>query len=259
VPETVLTWLRTQVANRLAVDGPSWAAAFEQQNSGTYNNEFHVVDYNVFNASRRAGVLLPHLLTVVDQMPGFVESADVTEKLESNGYWASYNRPGLAAAYSRMNYSAVVQQYGPHYSHEKSSRAVLFKMLHGSVVDEATLKKVMRMNRFNDSAHFPKSVTNQMCSSGPSASNAISERGDLTPLSSHCADDVTQQNEGGLDCKYTTAAMMEDRQSLRTVAQSGPTYDDQPVFEWSTSPFKDVPHVGQPDRWDFPWVVVDWE
>jgi hypothetical protein len=41
---TVLTWIRTMVANRLATNGPDWASSFSKYNSGTYNNEFHVVD-----------------------------------------------------------------------------------------------------------------------------------------------------------------------------------------------------------------------
>jgi hypothetical protein len=255
---TVLTWIRTQVANRLSHDGPSWASNFAQYNSGTYNNEFHVVDYNVFQQSRRVGRLLPHVLTVVDQMPGHVESADVTASLADQGFWGSYNRPGLLPAYLRMNYTKVVEEYGDHYSHARCSRAVLFRMLHRNVTDEASLQRFMRFNRFNDPS-LPENVTHQMCQDGPSASNAISERGDLTKASSQCATDVARQNEAGIDCKYTTAAMMEDRHRLRTAAQSGPTYDDQPVFEWSTSPFASVPHVGQPDRWEFPWVAVGWD
>jgi hypothetical protein len=46
---------------------------------------------------------------------------------------------------------------------------------------------------------------------------------------------------------------------LAAVVQSGPTYDNQAPFTWSTSPFADtVPHVGQPDTWAFPWVTMGW-
>lgn len=34
-PRTVPTWMRTQIANRLAGDGQSWARAFARENSGT--------------------------------------------------------------------------------------------------------------------------------------------------------------------------------------------------------------------------------
>jgi hypothetical protein len=41
--------------------------------------------------------------------------------------------------------------------------------------------------------------------------------------------------------------------------RSGPTYEQQPVFQFSTSPFASVPHVGMPDRWNFPWMDVQWQ
>jgi hypothetical protein len=303
-PRTVLTWIRTMVSNRLATDGASWAANFAKHNSGTYNNEFHVVDYNKFAASKQQqydhdhgdGVggaplrLLPGVLTVIDQMPGHVEVSDETAKLQNTGYWASYNRPGLPYSYKAMNYTATVEAYGLHYSHELCARGQIFEMLHTTIIDEASLKKVMRWNKFDGSGTgsgsgsesndtplptIPKEVTEQMCASGPSASNAISERGDLTKLSSNCADDVTRQNEGGIDMKYTTAALMAQAAAAAaaaaaagsgsgsslapaSIAQSGPTYDDQPVFVWSESPFPDVIHTGMPDRWEFPYVLVDW-
>lgn len=269
-PQTVLTWIRTMVSNRLATDGASWAATFAKHNSGTYNNEFHVVDYNIFAESQQKSndrklKLLPGVLTIVDQMPGHVEVSDETDKLQNTGYWASYNRPGLPYTYKNMNYTATVKAYGPHYSHELCARGQLFDMLHTTIVDEASLKKVMRWNQF-DNDDIPKEITYQMCDSGPSASNAISERGDLTKRSSNCADDVTRQNEGGIDMKYTTAALMAEAKASTadggtapaSVAQSGPTYDDQPVFVWSESPFPDVVHTGMPDRWEFPYVMVEW-
>ena len=275
---TVLTWIRTMVANRLATNGPNWADTFSKYNSGTYNNEFHVVDYNLFQkhnqnlekihknnhqtntttttATTTLSTLPSNVLTIIDQMPGHIEIMDMTSRLNQNGYWSSYNRPGLPNTYAIANYTATVKEYGNHYSHQYSSRGQLFQLLHSTIVDEAHLKMVMRFNQFNNT-NISNEITNQMCANGPSASNAISERGDLTPLSSNCGNDVTQQDEGGIDMKYTTAQLMKG-EGLSAVAQSGPTYDDQPVFVWSTSPFVNTSHVGQPDRWEFPYVAVDW-
>ena len=270
-PETVLTWLRTMVSNRLADSGPSWAEYFSMHNSGTYNNEFHVVDYNVFSEASSQTVsggevqLLPNTLTIIDQMPGHMEVSDETNHLQSRGYWASYNRPGLPYTWKHMNYTATVAAYGPHYSHKLCSRGQLFDILHSTIVDEPSLKAAMRWNQW-DNDEIPAEIRNQMCDSGPSASNAISERGDLTKVSSNCADDVDTQNEGGIDMKYTTAALMarakastaEGGMPAASIAQSGPTYDDQPVFVWSESPFPEQVHTGMPDRWEFPYVKVDW-
>lgn len=42
------------------------------------------------------------------------------------------------------------------------------------------------------------------------------------------------------------------------LAVSGPTWDQVPAFEWSTSPYSSLMHTGHPDRWDFPTVHVKW-
>ena len=55
------------------------------------------------------------------------------------------------------------------------------------------------------------------------------------------------------DSKITSYAL---HQTLCTQAIVGPTYDQQPVFKFSTSPFANASHVGMPDEYKFPWVTV---
>ena len=91
----------------------------------------------------------------------------------------------------------------------------------------------------------------------PSASNAIAERGDLTSPTARCIPATQFQNECATDAKYTNAALIA---RLASWAQAGPTYDTQPPFDWRTTPLVaafNVSHVGQPDRWAFPWVLMD--
>jgi hypothetical protein len=99
-PPTSLTLITHSLCSRTG-------EAFARANSGTYNNEFHVVDYNLFEASLRQAPstlpgrpalrLVPGVLTIVDQLPGNVEIQDRTDWLQEKGYWASYNRPGSFA------------------------------------------------------------------------------------------------------------------------------------------------------------------
>lgn len=46
-PRCVLTWARTLLANRKAVDGPSWVKWFSPFNSGTINNQWNLDLSNV--------------------------------------------------------------------------------------------------------------------------------------------------------------------------------------------------------------------
>ncbi|CAH2215868.1 jg20783, partial [Pararge aegeria aegeria] len=75
----IMEYARAMIANRIARDGKEWVDTFRQHNSGTYNNQWYVVDYNKFEAKsdKSAGVILPGLLWVVEQLPGNIEAADL--------------------------------------------------------------------------------------------------------------------------------------------------------------------------------------
>ena len=38
---------------------------------------------------------------------------------------------------------------------------------------------------------------------------------------------------------------------------SGPPYKHVGVFDWETSYYKDLSHIGLPRRYEFPWIRVD--
>jgi len=260
VPEgSLLYWVRNWISNRLATKGTEWMSIFSQFNSGTYNNEWMIVDYKLFQPG---SPLQPGTFSVLDQMPGpYLQSADMTDWLQKEGYFASYNVPFFEEIFNVSNQWALVREYGDAFSWSKASRGQIFSRLHGNVTDEESLKRVIRYNDFQEDP-----VGMQGCQNPPgSASNAIAERGDLTPLSSLCIPWTRQTDEAAIDAKYTTSEIMQQLVSsplgapLRsTVAQSGPTYDTQPVFEWSASPFANLSHIGMPDRWQFDWVDVVW-
>ncbi len=80
-------WQRVRTANQLASTGPEWFSLVSQHNSGTYNNQYMLVDTKLFQAG---SALQPNTLFVVEQIPGLVVGSDVTDELE-RGYWPSFN------------------------------------------------------------------------------------------------------------------------------------------------------------------------
>ena len=62
-----------------------------------------------------------------------------------------------------------------------TARAVLFREKEQQVTDYPSFEKLMRWNDFEHDA-----ISTQGCASGRSASNAISERGDLTSPHAGC-------------------------------------------------------------------------
>lgn len=47
--------------------------------------------------------------------------------------------------------------------------------------------------------------------------------------------------------------------AFHIVAVSGPTWDQLPPFQWSSSPFSGLLHMGQPDLWKFSPIEVWWD
>ena len=263
-PASVLDWARNMAANRLADSGPAWMATFGRNNSGTYNNMFSVLDGKLFTPGVTT-TLPAGLLLVGEQMPGAWVFEDRTSWLvdaggadgPGQGYWASYNRPSFPEIFALSNQSALVAAYGDHFSWSKTARANIFRARQATVVDEASLRALMRYNAFTTDP-----LSEQGCQPGASsASNAIAERGDLTPTGARgdcCVEcGLTQHDEVAIDCKTTSASRLREPDGPTSSFVSGPPTDAQlPPFRWSTSPFAASPHRGQPDLWNFAWVEV---
>ena len=68
-PKSVLCWIRTIVANTLAMDGNTWAELFSYEHSGTYNNEWQIVDLEKFTPGTKPKEGTG-LLTILEEIPG---------------------------------------------------------------------------------------------------------------------------------------------------------------------------------------------
>ncbi len=89
-PKSVLCWVRSIVANHLATNGSSWTHYFAMYNSGSYNNQFMVLDYKKFTPGQP---IKNDTLWILEQLPGAVAMADVSSVLRKQGFWKSYNIP----------------------------------------------------------------------------------------------------------------------------------------------------------------------
>merc|ERR1711884_698925 len=87
----VLEGIRSMVANRMTSTGQQWTEIFKRGNSGTYNNQWMVVDYKLFKPGMQK--LREGLLWILEQIPGQTHDEDMTWLLEEQSYWPSYNSP----------------------------------------------------------------------------------------------------------------------------------------------------------------------
>jgi len=247
-PHTVPEWMRTVVANRIAHSALEWAEVFALHNSGTYNNQWMVLDYKLFVPGSQ-GPLPAGLLVVSEQVPGYVVSADVTSTLEEKGYWASYNIPYFPFIFNISGYPSYVSQYGDFFSYTDCPRAQIFRRDQDTVTDMDSMKRIMRYNKFQTD---PLSVCK--CTPPYSGENAIAARSDLNPANgTYPISALGHRCHGATDSKITSSTLIA--QGI-TMAISGPTADDQPPFQWSTSGWDAVPHIGLPDLYNFDWTVM---
>eukprot|EP01121_Diplochlamys_sp_Union-15-3_P017329 TRINITY_DN607_c0_g1_i1.p1 TRINITY_DN607_c0_g1~~TRINITY_DN607_c0_g1_i1.p1 ORF type:complete len:533 (-),score=75.69 TRINITY_DN607_c0_g1_i1:57-1655(-) len=235
---SVMSWIRTMVSNRMADSGEQWTKYFAMYNSGTYNNQWMVVDYKLFTPGR---ILPPNVLWIIEQMPGYTQAEDVTTYL-ALGYWPSYNMPFFEKVYTMSGFDEMVAKYGDWFTYELHPRAKIFRRDHYKVVNTESMKAMMR---YNDWEEDPFSLGN--------AGNAISSRFDLVTNNNSSNPFLLKACFGGIDSKITSNQMIQD---VICAGSCGPTHDDQTPFRWSTSSWPNTPHFGQPDTFDFPWEIM---
>jgi len=235
----------------MARNGKEWAQIFSKYNSGTYNNQFMIVDYNKFKIGTKPSELPNDLLWILEQMPGYTESADMTQVLREQGYWPSYNVPYFKFIYNISNSFSEYKKYGDFFDYNKTARALIFRRDQNKVKDLSSLYKLMR---YNDFKNDPLSKCN--CTPPFTAEYAIAARCDLNdPNGRYPFSTLGLRPHGAIDVKLTNSELFS---KLEMVANSGPTYENQPAFQWSTSKFVGIRHEGQPDKWAFPAIRVKW-
>ncbi|KAH9376843.1 hypothetical protein HPB48_009751 [Haemaphysalis longicornis] len=235
-----LTWVRSNVANRLATSASEWANVFSTRNSGTYNNQWLIMDTKLFKPGRP---IVNETLWILEQMPGIIRAEDISHLLRENEYWAGFNAAYNKDIFKISGQPAIVEKYGDYFTYERSPRARIFRRDQGNVTDTESL---MRLMRYNDYENDPLSRCNGTPSQNPVCT--IAARYDLLDPEGHYGiPDIFYRPVGAIDVKFTNAKMTS---SMEFIAISGPTNDQQPVFKWSTSGFNDS-HLGQPDTFNF--------
>jgi len=237
--ESVLSWVRSLVANRMSPDAKTWVNIFSMYNSGTYNNQWMVVDYNRYTpgSTPKSGTLW-----VLEQIPDLIESADVTDVLISQGYWPSYNIPYFPIIYNLSGFGAYEEQFGAYFTYDGNPRALIFKRDQGTVDSMDSMKFMIR---YNDWQYDPLSQGN--------AGNAVASRFDL--VVGNPPSYLTKGPYGAIDAKITSA---KDIHQLKSTGISGPTFYEQPSFQWS-SEWSSVPHIGMPYNFNFDWETFQFD
>ncbi|KAH0573132.1 Phospholipase B [Spironucleus salmonicida] len=168
-PKSVLTWIRSQVAGRAAKTAPDFIQLIRRFNSGTYNNQWVVVDLNKFKEKAEKDVMW-----VLEQVPGRTAAYDGTEQLLKDGYFGSFNIPSLKNVRKVSGYEPMAEA-DPSDDYDATPRNLIFQR-DAPKVD--SLEKMQHLMRYNDYLHDALSLDMQ---GNPEPGFAISSRYDQRP------------------------------------------------------------------------------
>ncbi|XP_012669938.1 phospholipase B-like 1 [Clupea harengus] len=228
-PHSLLAWQRVRLANAMAWTGEQWANIFSKYNSGTYNNQYMVVDLNKVTLGRK---IEEGALTVVEQIPGLVVSSDQTQALRQ-GYWASYNVPFHPEIYNLSGYGLMWSQLGEDYSYDLCPRAKIFRRDQGRVLSWASMKHIMRYNNYKRDPYAKGHPCKTIC----------------------CRNDLRIRRPRPAGCYDTKVTDYHQAQNFVTEAVSGPTTQGGlPPFSWAR--FNRTSHVGLPQTYNFTFVTM---
>jgi hypothetical protein len=233
VPKTIPTWGRAYIANALAATRSDWLSLFPKYNSGTYNNQWIIVD----TRSRS--------LSILEQVPGLTMTADLTHELQTNGYFPSYNIPHIPEIYNISGYPEHCASNPDDVmscSYTENPRAQLFRT-HANAAIAGGPASFCDLLRRNEWKVDPESMGNP--------TYAIAARADL--LHEVGGKDFAF---GAVDAKCTSGRHTLGNHVV-TQAQSSPAYNgfDAPPFSWDAFP-NITWRTGQPQKWNFPWKFM---
>ncbi|XP_071509243.1 phospholipase B-like 1 [Diadema antillarum] len=229
-PQSLFAWHRVRVANMMARSGKEWAEIVARYNSGTYNNQYMIIDRTKIVPKT---TILDDALWVVEQVPTLVVSGDQTNILRA-GYWPSYNVPFYEQIFNISGYPAMVEKQGPDTSYQLAPRAKIFRRDQGKVVDMNSMKKIMRFNEYKTDPYSEGDPSKSICM-----------RGDLM---------TKPVPDGCYDTKVANLWMAAEQTSY---VINGPTRAEGslPPFKW-VSPFTRYSHEGLPQEYDFDFVTM---
>ncbi|XP_002752163.2 phospholipase B-like 1 [Callithrix jacchus] len=229
IPETLMAWQRVRVANMMADSGKKWADIFSKYNSGTYNNQYMVLDLKKVKLNRS---LDKGTLYIVEQIPTYVEYSEQTDVLRK-GYWPSYNIPFHEKIYNWSGYPLLVQKLGLDYSYDLAPRAKIFRRDQGNVTDTASMKYIMRYNNYKNDPYSKGDPCNTIC----------------------CREDLTSPNPNPGGCYDTKVSDIYLASQYTSYAISGPTVQGGlPVFRWNR--FNKTLHQGMPEVYNFDFITT---
>lgn len=238
-PQTLFTWIRAVHATWCTDNGKDWTDTFIKHNSGTYNNQYIVLDSKKFKRFEKPTT---DLLWIIEQMPGIYRSKDITDQLVNEGYFPSFNTPWFEDIFNIAHYPQHIAEWGEdgsYWDYYTAARYLIYKREMPRITDFDAFKQMMIYNNWKKDLY----------SNGDPGQQILS-RYDQRMLGFH-KEHWPRRAFGGLDSKCLK--LTEATARLHFHARASPPYENNPVWEFGTEEWKDIHYYGLPKRWNFTW------
>ncbi|OHS95791.1 Phospholipase B-like protein B [Tritrichomonas foetus] len=243
-PESVLTWIRSYHAMFATEGGQEWTEHFIRENSGTYNNEYIVLDTKLFKPGEKPE---KDLLWIIEQYPGIYRSKDITEELVNQTFFPSVNTPWFEDLFQIANYSGIQAadpQKAAFWSFYNQSRT---KIIFRDAPNIASYQEFQKFMRYNDYLHDPLlqiQYLDQPSKSWSEPAQGILSRYDLRPKEG--TPYGAKNHFGGIDSK--TARVTEFASNYSWDAILSPENEANPAFDFNDWP--EISHDGIRSKWE---------
>ena len=238
-PNSIFTCERAMICNRISNSSKEWAENFAKYNSGTYNNQFMILDKNKVDLVNKSIEI--DAFYIVETLPGLVKINNVSDIFKF-GYWSSFNVPYDKEIYDLSGLKEVIDANPwsvSYLSYDMSARTKIFRRDQWS---SDNLEGFMKLMRYNDYKHDPFSENNPGLS--------ISSRADLD---SGC--------HGAYDSKVGVLSEWGESK-IKFHLIGGPTYgyDGVEPFAWNNAKdetCRNHVHYSIPEVLKFDWIEYE--
>ncbi|OHT16034.1 Phospholipase B-like protein C [Tritrichomonas foetus] len=236
-PKRLNYWVRANTAMFVAQNGTHWIDIFMKDNSGTYNNDYYIIDVNKFTPGEKP---TKDLVWLVEQTPSdIIYKSDVTQNLTTKGHIASFNVPVSSEIYDLMDYKSradIDVLYVPFFENCRY------------LISEREMPKVENFEDFKQIGRFNQYLTDPVSNGNPLAT--IAARNELNTSLEN--DDFF---EGALDNKVCRASDVFTKFMVHVInSPTNSVKDNVPVFTFNFDRLKNYPHDGLPETFDFQYI-----
>ena len=242
-PNCLFTSERAMISNRISNSSKEWAENFVKYNSGTYNNQFMVLDKNKVHLGNKDNSSIEQdAFYIVETLPGMAKINNVTDILKF-GYWSSFNIPYDKDIYDISGLKEIIETNpaaASYLDYDINARSKIFRRDHFTAED---LEGFMKFMRYNDYNNDPFSEKNP--------SYTISSREDLT---GSCG--------GAYDAKVGALSDWNEGR-IKFSLIGGPTFNMKDImpFSWenASETCRNHTHSSTPDVFQYEWIEYESE